>query len=106
MNLSHGHRRAGNVTSEYSSWENMRQRCSNPKAHGYRYYGASGIKVCVRWNSFANFLADMGPKPEPKRLYSIDRFPDKQGDYRSGNCRWATVDQQIKNRRPYGKNAK
>jgi hypothetical protein len=30
----------------YSIWKAMRQRCTNPKAKPYKYYGGRGISVC------------------------------------------------------------
>lgn len=44
----------------YNSWHSMLQRCTNPNAEGYEYYGGRGITVCERWYVFANFFADMG----------------------------------------------
>lgn len=46
---------------------------------------------------FKNFLADMGPRPSPD--HSIDRFPNKGGDYEPGNCRWATTLEQNRNQK-------
>lgn len=70
----------------------MRQRCTDPSASGYRYYGGRGITVCGRWReSFDAFLADMGPRPSPK--HSIDRV-NNNGNYEPGNCRWATAHEQ------------
>jgi len=73
----------------------MINRCENPKCETFAHYGGRGIAVCLRWReSFAAFLADMGPKPSPK--HSIDRI-DGDGNYEPGNCRWATQTQQARN---------
>ena len=72
----------------------MIQRCTNPKAKTYGYYGGRGINVCEHWRSFEHFLADMGERPEGTTL---DRFPNRDGSYEPGNCRWATKKQQSEN---------
>ena len=77
----------------------MQQRCYNKNARPYYLYGGRGIGVCQRWrDSFAAFLADLGPKPGLG--FSIDRI-DNQGDYEPSNCRWATNKQQRRNQRGY-----
>lgn len=83
--------------SEYSVWCGMHDRCYNKKDDHYQHYGKRGIKVCERWDSFAAFLEDMGKRPSPK--HSIDRFPDTNGNYEPGNCRWATDIEQRRNTR-------
>lgn len=82
---------------EFSCWEAMRQRCLNTNAPNFASYGGRGITVCDAWKeSFRTFLADMGPRPSI--AHSIDRI-NNEGNYEPSNCRWATPEQQNKNRR-------
>jgi hypothetical protein len=83
---------------EYEVWRHMKQRCMDPKHISYPNYGGRGITICERWlESFQNFLEDMGPRPTPQ--HSLDRFPDKNGNYEKSNCRWATPSEQTRNMR-------
>jgi hypothetical protein len=93
---THGHRSNGEKpSSEYQAWVNMKQRCGDLED---KNYGGRGISVCDRWaNSYENFLSDMGIKPHPD--LSLDRFPDTNGNYEPGNCRWGTDEEQAKNKR-------
>lgn len=94
----HGHRTTANTTSEYRAWVHIKQRCYNPEVKQFKNYGGRGIKVCDRWlESFYNFLTDMGAKPSDK--HSLDRYPNNDGNYEPGNCRWATDEQQAHNKR-------
>ena len=82
---------------EFAVWWMMIQRCENPKADSYQFYGARGIHVCERWKaSFSNFLADMGSRPS--KAHSIDRKDNDLG-YFPTNCRWVTADVQNSNTR-------
>lgn len=89
---SHGKARS----PTYKIWTAILQRCTNPRATGFQYYGGRGISVCERWLSFENFLADMGEQPEKR--WSIDRI-NVNGNYEPTNCRWITMAAQQLNRR-------
>lgn len=85
-------------TAEYKAWRDMLARCARPTNKSFKNYGGRGIKVCQRWRDrFENFLADMGRKPSPE--LSIDRI-NNDGNYKPGNCRWATLKEQNNNQRP------
>lgn len=102
-----GCRRSGVVkhglahSKEFSSWQHLKDRCLNKNSLDYKNYGGRGINVCNRWTDkekgFENFISDMGFKPSA--THSIDRFPNKDGDYEPTNCRWATPVEQARNTR-------
>jgi hypothetical protein len=84
-------------TPEYNAWLAMNDRCTDSNN---RWYGRKGIKVCPEWQGpggFERWYAHIGPKPEPKYLYSQDRYPNPAGNYEPGNVRWATKAEQRNN---------
>ena len=92
----HGQTVNGKFTPEYESWRAMHHRCRDKNHRDYPYWGGRGITVCERWSDFNNFLADMGSRPPGT---SLDRYPNNNGNYEPGNCRWATASQQRQNQR-------
>ena len=87
----------------------MISRCCRVSHEKYQTYGAVGVRVCDRWrygdgtkSGFECFLDDLGEKPT--KQHSLDRI-NSDGNYEPSNCRWATRQQQISNRRCTFRNA-
>ena len=79
----------------YAVWNQMLQRCNNPRDSNYKNYGLRGIKVCDSWHTFINFFNDMGDQPTGKQ---IDRI-NNDGNYEIVNCRWVTPKENNRNKR-------
>ncbi len=91
----HGCTKNKEKTREYISWTNMIQRCTNSNHPRWEDYGGRGITVCEEWMKFANFLEDMGERPNGK---SIERVKNSLGYFKE-NCKWATPREQNRNSR-------
>lgn len=94
-NVVHGHKRTTGQSRAYSSWCNMKGRCTNPNLPQFKDWGGRGITYCKRWETFENFLSDMGEPPEG---YTLDRKDNDKG-YCKSNCRWADKSTQRRNSR-------
>jgi DNA-directed RNA polymerase subunit RPC12/RpoP len=72
------------------------QRCTNPGASNFHYYGGRGIEFRFPSTAFMAdwLLANLGSRPVGA---SIDRI-EVNGHYEPGNLRWATKAQQAQNR--------
>ena len=84
-------------TPEYRAYIDAKSRCNNPNSGRYYTHGGRGIKFL--FNSFDEFFAAVGPRPDGMTLDRIDN----DGHYEAGNLRWATPSQQVSNRRRYKK---
>ena len=80
----------------YDLWVAMRQRCRNPNHPSYHNYGGRGLTIDPRWDDFAAFQADMGPRPVN---YTLERVDNNAG-YGPDNCVWASRTAQVANQRP------
>lgn len=92
--ISKTHGKSG--TPEYYIWNQMKQRCKNTNMPNYKYYGGRGITFCKEWEKFEAFYQDMGNRPS--KLYSLERI-NVDGNYCKENCKWATWEEQAKNKR-------
>lgn len=75
-------------TPTYKSWSEMKHRCN----HNIKKY--RDVTYCDRWNSFINFLEDMGERPDNTTLDRINF----NGNYEPSNCRWAANEIQQNNK--------
>lgn len=91
-NLTHGMHNS----PEYKAFTAAKQRCTNPNVRNWKHYGGRGIEF--HFASFEEFLAHLGPRPSAD--HSLDRI-ETNGHYEPGNVRWATEDEQRRNKRPY-----
>lgn len=98
-NTKHSHalnkRKDGSCTKTYNAWCGIKKRCNNPCEKDDKDYRSRGIFVCELWSDFANFLEDMGEKPEG---LEIDRIDNNDGYYKE-NCRWVTKEENGSNKR-------
>ena len=93
------HAHGGSGTTLFHKWTGMKDRCYNQNARQYQDYGGRGISVCDEWReSFAAFR-DWALANGYQEGLSIDRI-DVNGNYCPENCRWITMAEQQRNKRP------
>lgn len=96
-NFKHGFaERDGQYKSEYHAYLNAKRRCENKQDTRYEDYGGRGIQFL--FDSFAEFLSEIGAKPEGD--FSLDRI-NNDLNYEKGNIKWSTRIEQQNNRRDY-----
>lgn len=87
------------ITDIKIKYNNMIQRCTNPKNKLYKWYGGNGIKVCEYWTNHFNAFLLWALKNGYTKGLEIDRINNALG-YSPSNCRFVTRQQQLENRFP------
>ena len=98
--MRHGEAKANNGAHSrlYKIWADMKSRCLNPDYPMFKRYGACGVSICSEWSeSFIVFKGWALANGYSENL-TIDRKDNDKG-YCPSNCRWATREQQVHNRR-------
>lgn len=79
----------------YQCHKGMMARCYDKTHVSYSKYGGRGVTVHLPWHDVEQFKKDMPPRPTPD--HTLDRFPNRRGNYEPGNVRWATHTEQQRN---------
>ena len=84
----------------YKMFQSMHDRCELQSNNNYKYYGGAGIKVCDEWSgkdgfyNFSEWILNSNYRPG----LTLDRI-DPYGNYEPNNCRWATTNEQGRNKK-------
>lgn len=90
----------------FEIWQNVIDRCYNPKNHAYKWYGGKKVnptRVYKKWQDYTGFKEDNWEeytnhvKQYGREQTSIDR-EDENGDYCPSNCSWGDWEQQGRNK--------
>jgi len=84
----------------YGLWGNIKNRCFNPNADNYEYYGGRGIGLYDLWiedfKAFYDYVVTL--ENYGRAGYTLDRI-ENDGNYEPNNLRWAKKSLQTINSR-------
>lgn len=81
-------------TRLYRVWASMKGRVASKDPR----YGGRGIQICNEWKNNFDVFRDWALANGYAPGLSIDRI-NNDGHYEPGNCRWADIKQQARNKR-------
>lgn len=91
----------GNRNPMYTTWNGIKERCTNKNNKNFKNYGGRGIGLFKEWqDNFQTFFAYVSKLEHfGEQGRTLDRINNDEG-YEPGNVRWATAKEQCNNRRP------
>ncbi len=95
--IKHGAKKVGAdpaLRRTFDIWAGMRKRCNNPKDRAYKWYGARGVTMSKEWDSFEQFVIDMGVAPDGLTIERLDVYKG----YSKDNCKWVPLNRQAGNK--------
>lgn len=79
-------------------WEQMMERCCNPKSRYYKVYGGRGIGVSDEFKDCPTYCKYINSLPRREGQNQVDRIDNSKG-YIRGNLRWVTSKENNANKR-------
>ncbi len=86
----------------YRTWCGMKRRCYTKNTTGYKYWGGRGITICQEWIDSPGAFIEWALKNGYSDNLTIDRV-NVDGMYSPENCRFITLEEQQRNKRPRSK---
>lgn len=82
----------------YSTWDGIKGRCYNKNHTYFKNYGNKGIVMCDEWRDDFKIFYEWAINNGWEKGLTLDRYPNKKGNYEPTNCRWANHKQKNNNK--------